>query len=91
MASFLRVWIDKSYTRFETKGQTGKPVGYASSPAPSSGKYQVVAHPRKSAKLAVGGTRLSVSLVLACLADGMDVEEIRQRLTGHSLSRPYRK
>ena len=29
-------------------------------------------------KLAVRGTRLSVSFVLACLAEGMDVEEIRQ-------------
>lgn len=29
-------------------------------------------------KLAVRGTRLSVSFVLACLADGMSVEEIAQ-------------
>ena len=29
-------------------------------------------------KLAVRGTRLSVSFVLACLAEGMSVEEIRE-------------
>ncbi len=29
-------------------------------------------------KLAVRGTRLSVSFVLACLAEGMSAEEIRQ-------------
>lgn len=29
-------------------------------------------------KLAVRGTRLSASFVLACLAEGMSVEEIRQ-------------
>ena len=31
-------------------------------------------------KLAVRGTRLSVSFVLACLAEGMSTEEIAQRL-----------
>jgi uncharacterized protein (DUF433 family) len=29
-------------------------------------------------KLAVRGTRLSVSFVLSCLAEGMDAEEIRE-------------
>lgn len=46
-------------------------------PAPYKGYRWIVADPELlGGKLAVRGTRLAVSLILECLADGMSVEEI---------------
>jgi len=48
-------------------------------PAPYGNYRWIVRDPDLlGGKLAVRGTRLSVSFVLACLAEGMSVEEIRE-------------